>query len=146
MLLNLVVDVEVPLLLILGDHSRFFQKEVWDLSSIRFTSSTELDLEIFTLGAAKTRGRLAISQSLWQQHWLHEIQETQVHFQCSLGCTPMTGPVLSWPAHSIVNFTENKWPRVGRILISLTLDMNRVGMDRYCGNSHSFEMLHTTLS
>lgn len=45
----LVVDVEVSLSRVLWDNSTLLQQEVGDLPSIRSSSSTELDLKVFTL-------------------------------------------------------------------------------------------------
>lgn len=47
--LHLVVDVEIPLILILHDHTRLLQQEVGDLASIWFPASAELDLKVLAL-------------------------------------------------------------------------------------------------
>lgn len=47
--MHLVVDVEVPLVFILHDHSGFLQQEVGDLAPIWLPTAAELDLKVLAL-------------------------------------------------------------------------------------------------
>ena len=51
----LVVDVEAAFSLVLRHHPRLLQQEVGDLPSVRFSSTTELDLKVLPLGAERDR-------------------------------------------------------------------------------------------
>lgn len=46
---DLVVDVEVPLVLVLAHHPRLLKEEVGDFTTVRLSSSAKLDLKVLTL-------------------------------------------------------------------------------------------------
>lgn len=55
---DLIINVEVPLALILAHHPGLLQQEVWDFATDWFSSSAELNLEIFPLVDAKPKSTM----------------------------------------------------------------------------------------
>lgn len=51
---DLIINVEVPLVLILAHHPRLLKQEVRDLASVRLSTSAELNLKVFPLVDAKS--------------------------------------------------------------------------------------------
>lgn len=55
---DLIINVEIPLILILAHHPWFLQQEVWDFATIWFSSSAELNLKIFPLVERKPQATM----------------------------------------------------------------------------------------